>query len=298
MKVFANWSAHDTLSPVLVRLVQRAVIILSFCLLSTTATAQRQTVPSAAQKFDEFGDINHSDLIARLDNFVVFLEQSPAAVGFIIVYRSRRDLPGLSHSLALRMKDYLVQSRKVSATRLALVDGGVADHLVQELWIVPPGSAPKPRDDVRIGYFRSPDTAWKFFEYGYLPPELFRRFDVDLTEEENAEYLEAFANEVKKDPSRTACLIAYAQYNPKRRLIDYAGSYEPKVDVRLDRAGTAQRRLNLERTRLMRTYGIPGHRIRLIDGGYRKRREVELWIVPKGEPMPIPTPNAFPRTRK
>lgn len=219
-------------------------------------------------------------------------------VGFIVVYRSRRDLPGLSHSLALRMKDYLLNSRGLARNRIAIVDGGVADHLVQELWIVPKGSAPSPRDDVRIGYFHQPDAAWKFWEYGYLPREMYRRFGIDRTFDSDADYLEAFANAVQQKPTNIACVIAYAQYNPRREMVDWVGDYEPRVDVRLDPRGTAQNRLNLERTRLIKTYGIPASKIRTIDGGYRKRREVELWIVPAGEPLPIPTPNSFPHGRK
>jgi hypothetical protein len=66
----------------------------------------------------------------------------------------------------------------------------------------------------------------------------------------------------------------------------------------VDPPGTAQKRLSLEKKRLIDTYGIPARRIRTIDGGYRKRREVELWIVPAAEPLPIPTPNSFPRARR
>ena len=49
---------------------------------------------------------------------------------------------------------------------------------------------------------------------------------------------------------------------------------------------------------LMRVYGLPAARIKLIDGGYRKSREVEYWIVPAGESFPVPNPNALPFGRK
>ena len=87
------------------------------------------------------------DLAARLDNFAVRLQEQPNVRGYLIVYRSRRDLPGLSHALALRMKNYLVQRRGLPKERVIVVDGGVASALTQELWIASPGSAPKPRDD-------------------------------------------------------------------------------------------------------------------------------------------------------
>jgi len=283
------------LTPATLRLATLLVLVVVTSLV--TARSQEQKPISAAQKFDEFGDIQMSDLKARLDNFAVMIDQTPDAMGFLIVYRSRRDLPGLSHSLALRMKDYLLNSRGISRNRLAVVDGGVADHLIQELWIVPRGAAPTPRADARIGYFHSPDVAWKFFEYGYLPREMYRRFGVDASADSDAEYLEAFADEVRKKPTNVACVIAYAQYNPRPRLVDYSGDYNPTPDVRLDPGGTARKRLTLERKRLTQTYGIPAPNIRTIDGGHRKERAVELWIVPAGEPLPIATPNSFPRPR-
>lgn len=255
-----------------------------------------QTKSPVARKFDEFGDILLSDLKARLDNFAVQLQQEPNTRGFIIVYRSRRDLPGLSHALATRSRYYLLENRSIAKDRLALVDGGVAMCLTQELWIVDPGAAPKPRDDARIGYFYRPDHAWKFFEYGFLPPELHKRFGVTGPSQEE-DRLDVYANEVKKDKTSIACVIVYAQYDPSPGLVDYSGNYEPEREVMMDRAGTARRRLTFEKDELVRIYGISASRIRLIDGGYRKSRMVELWVLPRGEHLPIPTPNSFPPAR-
>jgi hypothetical protein len=254
-----------------------------------------QSKVNIAQKFDEFGDIQESDLKARLDNFAVQLQNDESKKGFILVYRSRRDLPGLSHSLALHMKDYLLATRGLSESRIVIVDGGVAMCLTQELWIVPAGSAPTPRSDSRIGYFQYSDEAWKFFEYGFLPAESNKRFFISHLNGADAEYLEAYANEVKKKRSYQACVIVYAQYDPRPGLVDYYGTYEPVRDVRLDPPGVARQRLELEKRYLKDIYGIPASRIRTIDGGYRKRRSVELWIVPSDERLPTPTPNSFPR---
>lgn len=280
------------------RLYRIALLFLAATILSLTFLhlASAQTLPPA-QKFDEFGDILFSDLMARLDNYAVQLQQQPNTKGFIIVYRTRRDLPGLSHSLALRMKGYLVGSRGLSKDRIVTVDGGVAECLTQELWIVLPGSAPPPRGDARVGSFQYRDSAWKFDEYHFLPREQNARFGLPKGTDSDFEYLEAYANEVKRNRAYLACIIAYAQYNRRPGLVDYA-DHDPRPDVRLDLAGTARRMLDAEKSALMKVYGIAAARIRTIDGGYRKRREVELWIVPPGEPLPIPTPNAFPRGRK
>jgi hypothetical protein len=272
----------------------KACLTIAACLLVwLTASTGAQQAPTAT-KFDDFGDVLYSDLIARLDNFATQLMNQPNTMGLIVVYRTRRDLPGLSHALAMRSKDYLVRTRGIARDRVKTVDGGVAEHLAQELWIVPPGSAPEPRKDARIGLLQNPEAAWKFYEHGFLPLDQHKRFGVKHDPEIEAEQLEAYANEVKKSPDRSACIIVYAQYNLRRPASDWSGTYEPIRERALDPGNTARKELNRQKEILIRVYGLPAKRIKLIDGGYRKRRSIELWIVPAGEPLPIPTPDAFP----
>ncbi len=273
-------------------------LLLLAVLAATSMLTVAQSENPTARKFDEFGDILYSDLIARLDNFAVQLMNEPNAKGFIIIYRTRRDLPGLNHSLAMRIQDYLVDRRGLPRDRVVPVDGGVSENLTQELWIVPIGSAPVPRGDARVGLLQEPDTAWKFYEASFLPRELYQKFGVPYNREAQVEYLEAYANEVKKRPNRSACIIVYTQYNPRPGLVDYAGNYEPVRDVRLDPPGTASTQLRRQRELLMSEYGLPFSRIKTIDGGYRKHRSMEYWVVPDGEPLPHPSPNSFPPGRK
>jgi len=82
-----------------------------------------QSGTQRARKFDEFGDILASDLIARLDNLAIQLQNETTAKSFLVVYRSRRDLPGLNNRYAHRMKSYLVDSRGIPAERIITVDG-------------------------------------------------------------------------------------------------------------------------------------------------------------------------------
>ena len=279
------------------RLVLRASLLL-LIMTGTVYLAFPQSENQTARKFDEFGDINYSYLIARLDNFAVQLMNEPNAKGFIVIYRTQRDLPGLNHSLAMRMKDYLVETRGLPRERVVSVDGGVAENLVQELWIVPSGTAPIPRSDARVGYLQDPDTAWKFNEVSFVPVNQYRRFGLSYNRAAEVEYLEAYANEVRKKQNRLACIIAYAQYNRRPPLVDYAGDYEPIREVRLDPPGTARKQLIRQRELLMKDYALPASTIKTIDGGYRKRRAIEYWIVPEGEPLPLPTPNSFPSRPK
>lgn len=139
---------------------------------------------------------------------------------------------------------------------------------------------------------------WKFDEHGFLPWDQHKRFGVPLNREAEVEYLEAYANEVTKTPNQSVCIIAYAQYNRRPPLVDWSGGYEPLREARLDPRGTARKELNREKAYLTTAYGIPAAKIKVIDGGYRKRRWTEFWIVPAGEPMPVPAPNAFPFGRR
>jgi hypothetical protein len=255
-----------------------------------------QPKENTARKFDEFGDVQYSDLIARLDNFAIALQGEPNAKGFIVAYRSHRDLPGLSNRIVIRSKAYLVNSRGVSSERLATVDGGEADHLSQELWIVPPGTTLTPRGDAYPRSFPDLDSPRKFDEYGYgLEPR--RGRGGDSKQPGAADYLESFAIALRGQKNYLAYIIAYAHFSKRRQLVGDE-SYDFRYESRLDPAGTARKRLLLEKKRLTEVFGIAPARIRLIDGGYRKWRGVELWIVPPGEHAPTATPNSFPPRRK
>ena len=145
-------------------MLAKLLFILPLALL-LNATAFAQASNATARKFDEFGDIYASDLIARLDNLAIQLSNEPTTKAFLIVYRTRRDLPGLSNKYAHRMKSYLVDSRGVPSERVVIVDGGVASCLSQELWIVPPGAAPKPREDAYDNPYKP--SVYKFDEHYY-----------------------------------------------------------------------------------------------------------------------------------
>ncbi|MDT4955449.1 MAG: hypothetical protein QOJ02_3587 [Acidobacteriota bacterium] len=260
-------------------LLKLLIILPIICIaLPLDSFAQSQSSTQAARKFDEFGDIYLTDIKARLDNFAIQLQNEPGTRAFIIVYRSRRDLPGLSSRLAKRMRDYLVDIRGFSAERVVTVDGGIASSLVQELWIVPVGATPTPRSDAHSNQFIDTDSAWKFDEYYYPLPGKY-----DEGDEYAGSSLEAFADALLKYPRALAYILAYPQYSVERRP-------EPP--------GTALKMLAAVKAQLVGKYHIAPARIKFMNGGYRKQRQIELWIVPRGEHPPIPTPNAFPKKRR
>lgn len=285
-----------SLRTLLFKVAALALLFLSF---QTYQSVFSQANNQAARKFDEFGDVQYSDLIARLDNFAVTLQNEPNTRGFIIVYRTRRDIPGLSSRYAFLAKNYLVKSRGVDQERVVTVDGGVASCLIQELWIVPVGATPTPRSDAYSRQFTDIGAARKFDEFYFSSPhdeELEAGASSNAVDEFG--HLEGFATALQSEPRSRAYIIGYAQYDRERSLIRYTdGSDKTFRRTRLDPPGLLRRRLRMERDALIKTYRIAPSRITVVDGGYRTQREIELWIVPQGVAAPIPTPNAFPAKR-
>jgi hypothetical protein len=253
-------------------------LICAICLV-LPLPAFAQTAEPAAHKFDEFGDIQASDLIARLDNLAIQLQNQPNAKTFLIVYRTRRDLPGLNNRYVHRMKSYLVDSRGILPERVITVDGGITECLTQELWIVLPGSAPPLRPDAHFSSYQP--SAYKFDEHHYSSPDdpedliYWRQAPADLLS-----YLESFAQELQKKPKSIGYLIAFRGANR-------------------DGAGVSQRMLRTERTFLIREFGIKASRIKTIDGGYQEWRTMELWIAQEHGTVPIVTSYHYlPRRRR
>lgn len=244
-----------------------ASIISAACfVLLVSVSSFSQTADSTARKVDEFGDIQASDLIARLDYLAIQLQNEPNAKAFVVVYRTGRDLPGLSNRYAHRMEGYLVQSRGVSPERIVTVDGGEASCLIQELWIVPRGATPKPRDDA---YSRSyHPSVYKFDEHYYG-----EKGDLYYWRDSFNDLFEGFALELQRNPKATGYLVAY---NPQ----------------------VVRRPLRSARNFLIKHYGIQPGRIKTIDGGYRERPTAELWIAQEKGVVPIITSYRYsPRRR-
>ena len=110
--------------------------------------------PISPRKFDEFKDINCEDEMARLDNFALSLQNSPADKGLIIFYggrRFRKRLPkrGDAAARAARLKAYLTQRRGIPTNQVIVIDGGYREQWYAELWIVPSGATlPSPTPSV------------------------------------------------------------------------------------------------------------------------------------------------------
>ena len=247
--------------------------------LQAGAIAFAQPQSPVTRQFDQFGDIQASDLIARLDNLAIHLQEEPLSKAFLIVYRTRRDLPGLSNRYAHRMRSYLESSRGISPGRIITVDGGVAGCLSQELWIMPAGgTAPAPRADAYLESYRP--AAYKFDEHHYsLGNDMDGNIYWSQAPEDLLSYLEAFANELRKHPKSTGYLVAYPSYKH-------------------DRSSVGRTMLSRERDFLIKELGIKPSQVKTVLGGRREWRTMELWIAQDLEAARIIPYNRITSRRK
>lgn len=102
--------------------------------------------PIVPEKFDEFDSVSFDDDKARLDNFVVQLQNKPDAQAYIIMYQGTDGVSVKQRNvevLSKRTLDYLVKVRGLDPRRIWIVKGGTRPKTMYQLWIVPPG-APTP----------------------------------------------------------------------------------------------------------------------------------------------------------
>ena len=153
-----------------------AAILGVFLVLVSVVPAQEHDAPGPF-KFDQFGQVGHCDVTARLDNFAIQLQHQPTARGAIISYAPEGDGYGTGKRVLAMLTDYLV-NRGVTEDRIKTIYGGRNSdkhHSETELWIVPQG-APLPKPEKRES-----DVAT--FQGLYYEGDGYDDFDVDIPAE-------------------------------------------------------------------------------------------------------------------
>lgn len=95
-----------------------------------------------SRRFDEFPDIQRNDEKARLDNFVIELQNDPTATAYVIIYPGRGSKRGDVQHHAGRIVEYMVNSRGIDQHRIVTLVGSARNELFVELWITPQGATP------------------------------------------------------------------------------------------------------------------------------------------------------------
>ncbi len=121
----------------LTKLVFTAAALAAFLVLTLSASAQT--------KIDEFGYSNAEQSMARIDNFLVALQNSPSSQGYIIVYGPRSPKKGELRAHIEQMPVYYFNFRRFDASRITIVEGGYRDSntVTITFWSTAPDD-PKP----------------------------------------------------------------------------------------------------------------------------------------------------------
>lgn len=105
----------------------------------TTSVAEKE-VP--AKKFGEYVTRDLKANTKMLDDFVLALQNDPAAQGYIIAYGGRTSRPEDAQKAADNATDYTMDTRRMDGARTLSGVGGYRDEPTIELWIAPAGGAP------------------------------------------------------------------------------------------------------------------------------------------------------------
>lgn len=95
-----------------------------------------------SRRFDEFPDIQRNDEKARLDNFVIELQNDPTATAYVVIYPGRGSKRGEVQHHASRIVEYMVNSRGIDQHRIVTLVGSARNELSVELWVTPQGATP------------------------------------------------------------------------------------------------------------------------------------------------------------
>jgi hypothetical protein len=258
-----------------------------------------QPTPSpekAARKFDEFGDVQWSDLIARLDNFAIALQNEPTTKGFVVIYRGRRDLPAFASRKGEMIKAYMTNNRQVSKDGLVIIDGGILSSLTYELWIVPVGATPVIRSDSITPQLYSDDEP-TLIDVGTFSLKRDEVLEDGMYLNGPAGKSKFFGDTIRNHPTSRAYIVGYGEYRT-----DTWSEYNTRgIPIRTrhrlhqDRIAEVQNAISNAKRDLVKEFGIDPVRIVTVFGGYRTSRAIELWLVPRAAHPPITTPTKFPK---
>ncbi|MCS6873530.1 MAG: PEGA domain-containing protein [Pyrinomonadaceae bacterium] len=96
--------------------------------------------------FDEFVSRSFDDDKARLDNFVIELQNKPESQGYIIIYQGTDKISRTRNKadvLAKRTLDYLTKVRGIDPRRIVITQSELTkEKTTYQLWVIPPGGKP------------------------------------------------------------------------------------------------------------------------------------------------------------
>lgn len=251
--------------------MKRALFVLALVCALCARSQARADVPGL---IDAFGNIQTSDLLARLDNYATELQNAPQSVAFIVAYPQANKFPGWPLRRALWCRAYLIKGRMIDAGRVHVVNGGFRDDVRFELWVEPQGAQPPVRPFDLAAELAREKTPYLFDLFYILenPPGVPDVDEYDYLDDVDS--YEPFVTTLRNDPAARGLVVAYA--------------------TRRDRRGEDRRLAARRKLAILKGYSIGADRIVAGGGGLRKQKTIEFWIVPPGAELPKPTPTVRP----
>jgi hypothetical protein len=107
-------------------------------------------------KFDEYSNIRFAEEKRCLDDFVTQLHAQKTATAYIVAHAGRRSCKGEAQARAERVRQYLVRSRRIRASRIRIIDAGYSEEWTIELYIGPLNAPPLTADIIKRSHSQLP----------------------------------------------------------------------------------------------------------------------------------------------
>ncbi|HYX72642.1 MAG TPA: hypothetical protein VE732_07720 [Nitrososphaera sp.] len=118
----------------------RTVIFLVWSISFATLGTSTSSIADEPYKLMEFGATKCDEEMSFLDNIAYRLDERPEVRAHLVVYGGRRgDTRDEVRTRGARMRNYLLNTRRVEPSRLAVVNGGYREKFTVEVWFVPKG---------------------------------------------------------------------------------------------------------------------------------------------------------------
>ena len=228
-------------------------------------SAQDHKGPARAVRFDQFGQVGHCDVTARLDNLALELQNQPNARGAVISYAPEGDGPGSGKQVLEIIKDYFINTRGLAEDRVEMIYGGRNSDMHQsqtELWMVPKGAPlPKPKKQ---------ETNIETFQGLYYEGPGYDDFGI--------EYEDEMGPGIGNSVDASFADMLHQQKNTTGYVVVYSGE---------DSTPGAWRRIGQSDINRFKNHNVELSRFKLIFGGQQKDARIQYWILPNNAPPPV-----------
>ena len=245
--------------------MSRVAAILGVLLINWGGVSAQQHDAPSPFKFDQFGQLGHCDVTARLDNFAVQIQNEPGARGIVITYAPEGEGFGTGKHVLEIIKGYLVEARGIPENRLKMIYGGrnsEKHHSETELWIVPKGAiVPTPQK-------RESDVAT--FQGLYYEGDVYDDFGVEVPGE--------MGPGIGSSVDASLADMLHVQKNAIAYVVVYSGE---------DSTPGAWRSLGQQDIDRFKERNVESNRFKLIFGGQQKETRIQYWILPNNAPPPV-----------